>query len=112
MALPVSIPALAVISAAVAVIYKLYIYPTFLSPLSKIPAAHFTSHVSPLWIYNVRRLNTENVTLYELHKAKGPILRLAPNEISVNCYKGGLKTIYGGGFDKTLFYIRRFINYG
>lgn len=101
--------------AAVAVIitafYKFIIHPVFLSPLSKIPAAHPTSHISPLWIYYIRWANIENRTLYELHKKKGPILRLAPNELSVNCYEGGLKTIYTGGFEKTAFYARRFHNY-
>ncbi|KAL2004676.1 hypothetical protein VTN00DRAFT_3204 [Thermoascus crustaceus] len=93
-------------------IYKFLIYPAFLSPLSKIPAAHPTAPISPFWIYYIRWKNIENKTIHELHKAKGPILRTAPNELSVNCYTEGLKTIYSGGFHKTPFYHRRFINYG
>lgn len=107
-----SIPAWAALIAVLAAVYKFLIHPAFLSPLSKIPAAHSTSHLSPLWIYYIRWANIENVTLYELHKLKGPILRLAPNELSVNCYEGGLKTIYNGNFEKTQFYARRFTNYG
>ncbi|KAH8672692.1 cytochrome P450 [Tricladium varicosporioides] len=92
-------------------IYKFLLVPLFLSPLSQIPSAHPTSHILPFWIYYIRWVNIENGTLYDLHKKKGPILRLAPNELSVNCYEGGIKTIYGGGFEKTDFYARIFHNY-
>lgn len=97
--------------AAIAII-KLYIYPAFISPLSKIPSAHPTASFSPLWSYYIRYANIENNTLYRLHKAKGPIVRLGPNELSVNCYDEGLKTVYTGGFEKTEFYPHRFENYG
>lgn len=96
---------------AVVAVYKIFIQQIFLSELSKIPAAHPTCHFSPFWIYYIRLFNIENKTLYELHKQKGPILRLGPNELSVNCYEDGLKTIYTGGFDKSEFYIRRFGNW-
>lgn len=86
--------------------------PAFLSPLAKIPAANPLAHVPNLWILYIRWRNTENQTILELHQKLGPIVRLAPNELSVNCYEGGLKTIYGGGFAKDEFYVRRFMNYG
>ena len=95
-----------------ALIYKFLIYPTFLSPLSRIPSAHPTAPFSPLWSLYIRFTNVENATLLRLHRAKGPIIRLGPNEISVNCYEEGLKTVYGGNFDKTEFYPNRFANYG
>lgn len=103
-----TVSAIAVVLVAV---YKIFIQQIFLSSLSKIPAAHPTSHFSPLWIYYIRWSNIENKTLYELHKKKGPILRLAPNELSVNSYEEGLKTIYTGGFEKTGFYFRRFASF-
>ncbi|RDW84314.1 hypothetical protein BP6252_01904 [Coleophoma cylindrospora] len=53
----------------------------------------------------------ENKTIYIQHVEKGPILRTGPRELSVNCYEGGVKTIYGGGFEKNEFYAR-FENYG
>lgn len=84
----------------------------FHSSLSKVPTAHWTCRFSGLWILYVRWMDVENRTLYELHKKKGPIVRLAPNELSVNSYEDGLKTIYGGGFEKHGFYERRFANYG
>jgi hypothetical protein len=92
-------------------IYKLIIFPLFLSRLSRIPAAHPLCHITSLWIYYIRWADIENRTLYRLHTEKGPILRLGPNELSVNCYEEGIKTIYGGGFEKTEFYPRRFTNY-
>ncbi len=104
------LPVIAVATVIVAV-YKLLVFPIFLSPLSKIPSAHPSSHVSSLWIYYIRWAKVTNKTLYELHKAKGPILRLAPNELSVNCYEEGLKTIYTGGFEKPEWYGNRFHSY-
>lgn len=107
-----SISSIAAIAAVTFLVYRFIISPLFLSPLSKIPSAHFTSHLCPLWIYWIRHRNIENRTMYDLHKLKGPILRTAPSQLSVNCYEGGLKTIYTGGFHKTDFYHNRFINYG
>ncbi|CAI6097276.1 unnamed protein product [Clonostachys chloroleuca] len=107
-----SISSIAAIAAVVFLVYRFIISPLFLSPLSKIPSAHFTSHLCPLWIYWIRDRNIENRTMYDLHKLKGAILRTAPSQLSVNCYEGGLKTIYTGGFHETDFYHNRFIKYG
>lgn len=103
---------IALLGTSLAIIYKFVIQPLFFSPLGKIPAAHFSSHISPLWIYYIRFSNIENETIYQLHQEKGPIIRLAPNELSINCYEEGLKTVYAGSFEKTAFYGRRFCNYG
>ena len=107
-----NVPILAAAGALALCVYKVLIYPLFLSPLSKIPSAHWSSHICPLWIYYIRHQQIENQTIHELHKKKGPIVRTAPNELSVNCYEGGLKTIYTGGFHKTDYYHHRFANYG
>lgn len=74
-------------------VYKVFLYPVFLSSLAKIPAANFSARFSPLWINYIRWANLENNTLYQLHQRLGPIVRLGPNELSVDCYEGGLKTI-------------------
>jgi hypothetical protein len=97
---------------AASAIYRLIIFPRFISRLSKIPAAHPLCHFASLWIWYHRYAESENRTIQRLHSEKGPILRIGPNELSVNCYEEGIKTIYGGGFDKTEFYPRRFANYG
>ena len=93
-------------------IYRYVIYPAFISPLSEIPAANWTAKICPLWIYWIRYMNIEHQTILKLHQEKGSIVRIGPNELSVNCYLGGIKTIYGGGFPKHDFYARRFTNYG
>ncbi|KAL2063829.1 hypothetical protein VTL71DRAFT_5634 [Oculimacula yallundae] len=106
-----SVTNISIIVLAIFATYRLLVQPLFVSPLSKIPSAHYSAHISPFWIYYVRYSNIENKVLYELHNKKGPILRLAPNELSINCYEQGLKTVYTGGFEKTKFYFRRFANY-
>ncbi|PGH15238.1 hypothetical protein AJ80_05591 [Polytolypa hystricis UAMH7299] len=95
---------------ALALVYKNIIVPAFLSPLSKIPNAHFTSPVLPTWIWWKRRNATAKEILYSLHHKYGPVVRLGPNELSVNS-AGGLRTIYMGGFQKDDWYRDAFINY-
>ena len=51
-----------------------------------------------------------NSTIRALHAKHGPIVRLGPNELSVNS-AASLKTIYGGGFDKSDFYEKWFRNF-
>ncbi|KAK4505818.1 hypothetical protein PRZ48_003783 [Zasmidium cellare] len=108
---PITIPILLLVLPLLA-LYHYLLYPLLFSPLCKIPAANPFASISSLWILYIRWLNIENQTLLRLHEKLGPIVRLAPNELSVNCYEGGLKTIYGGGFAKDEFYVRRFVNYG
>ncbi|KAI4166636.1 MAG: hypothetical protein LQ343_007891 [Gyalolechia ehrenbergii] len=92
-------------------IYRYTIYPAFFSPLSKIATAHFTASWSPLWILWIRYRGVEVQTIHKAHVKFGPIVRLGPNEISVNCVDGGLRTVYAGGFEKWAFY-DQFENYG
>ncbi|KAL8921531.1 MAG: hypothetical protein Q9208_005685 [Pyrenodesmia sp. 3 TL-2023] len=61
-----------------------------------------------LWI---RYTGVEVQTIHQAHLNHGPIVRLGPNEISVNCVDGGLRTVYAGGFEKPYFY-DQFDNYG
>ena len=107
-----NIPFVCIILLTASALYRYLVFPIFLSRLSKIPAAHPICHVTSLWLYYIRWADIENRTIQRLHEEKGPILRLGPNELSVNCYEEGIKTIYGGGFEKTEFYPRRFANYG
>jgi hypothetical protein len=93
-------------------VYRYLIHPTFISPLSKIPAGHWTAHFSPAWILWKRWTNTENEAVQKLHLAHGPCIRLGPKELSLNGFEGGLKQIYLGGFPKTNFYPQGFVNYG
>lgn len=92
-------------------IYKYIIYPAFISPLSKIPNAHPSSPFSPLWILIKRFCEEENRTIHAAHVKHGDIVRLGPNEISVNCVDDGIRTIYTGGFEKWPWY-HQFDNFG
>jgi hypothetical protein len=111
MAVPV-LSLLASCAIAVFALYKYVIHPTFLSPLAKIPNAHFTSSVSPAWILWSRFRGRNNATTYRAHQKYGPIVRLAPNEVSINCVDGGLRTVYAGGMEKHRWYPDQFASYG
>lgn len=74
-------------------LYHFIIVPVFVSPLSKIPAAHPTSSLSPAWILWTRWRGRENATVLAAHERLGPLVRLGPNEISVNCITGGIRTV-------------------
>lgn len=107
-----SIPALALVLLFITLLYRYIVYPIFESPLSRIPNAHPTSPISPLWILYIRYNDRENATVHALHAQHGPLVRLGPSEVSVNCVDGGIKTIYSGGFDKGDWYSKVFANYG
>lgn len=102
------IPATLTITAIL--IYKYVLYPTIFSPLSKIPSPHWSCSVSPAWILWVRFNSRENRTLHAIHREHGPVVRVGPNELSVNSVDA-VKTIYQGGFDKHEWY-SLFDNYG
>ena len=92
--------------------YRYVIYPIFISPLAKVPNAHWSSPISPLWILLKRYGGKENRTIDAAHSKYGDIVRLGPNELSVACVENGIKTVYGGGFEKWNWYPNLFVNYG
>lgn len=93
-------------------VYRYIIYPAFLSPLSKLPNAHFTSPIHPLWMRWQRRGGREGIhSIFSAHQRKGPVVRLGPNEVSVASLDG-LRQIYIGGFGKPKWYSEQFMNYG
>lgn len=100
------------VAACLLAIYKVVLYPAFLSPLAKIPAAHWSCHFSPVWLVWQRWSAQENEKIYQLHEKKGPILRIRPNELSVNCVDEGTKAIYWGHFEKDKFFSLSFQHYG
>jgi hypothetical protein len=108
--LPVGLPALAFVVIILLAIYNFIIYPTFLSPLSKVPNVHWSTPISPLWILWTRYHNQENRRLHAAHLKLGPVIRVGPNELSVNDL-GSLRTVYAGGFEKGQWY-SIFDNYG
>lgn len=90
--------------------YKYILYPAVLSPLSKIPQAHWSCSISPVWILWARYNSRENRTLFKVHQDHGPVVRIGPSELSVNGIDE-VKIIYQGGFDKHQWY-SIFENYG
>ncbi|TVY75893.1 Cytochrome P450 monooxygenase sdnE [Lachnellula suecica] len=105
-----SIPALSLIALFFLTTYKFIIYPAFLSPLSKIPNAHWSSPFSPFWILWIRYCSYENRSLHAAHLKCGSVIRLGPNDLSVSDVNG-LRTVYSGGFEKGQWY-SIFDNYG
>lgn len=106
---------MAIIGLAIAVLlstalYKLLVYPLLLSPLSKIPNAHWSAPLVSTWIERKRRSGVENITIYSLHQRLGPVVRLAPNELSFNSLEA-LKVIYTGSFEKDVWYRDTFMNF-
>lgn len=97
--------------ALLAVIYKYIIEPAFISPLAKIPTASFWSSISSQWISRKREAKQEIRTIHALHQKHGSVVRLGPNEISVNSLDA-LRTIYHGGFEKHPWYSGLFVNFG
>ncbi|KAI9846230.1 MAG: hypothetical protein M1837_004219 [Sclerophora amabilis] len=100
----VNVPAIAIVSLTLLLLYKFLVYPISISPLAKIPNAHPLSSITSLWILSVRYRQRENRALQAAHAKYGPIVRLAPNELSVNCVEDGIRTIYAGGFEKSDWY--------
>lgn len=95
---------------ALFLIYNYIVLPAIISPLSKVPAAHWTCHFSPLWILITRQRRRENKTLYEAHRRHGPVVRIGPRDVSVDGVEG-LRVVYQGGFEKHSWY-SVFSNYG
>ncbi|KAF4465156.1 cytochrome P450 monooxygenase, partial [Fusarium albosuccineum] len=84
----------------------------FISPLARVPCSHFSARFSSLWVSWLRHQNQLNRFLEAAHDKHGPVVRLGPNELSVNCVQDGFKTIYTTrAFEKHHFYneFRNFI---
>ena len=96
-----------------AVIFSYYcvVEPLFLSPLRYIPPAHPLCAISSAWISWIRFRRHENQSLCVAHRKQGPVIRLSPNELSINCVDDGIRTVYGGGFEKHSWY-NSFRNFG
>lgn len=90
----------ALLALAALAIYKLLLYPALLSPLSQIPNAHPTAPFSEAWVLWTRYRRRNNRATLAAHQRHGPIVRMAPNELSINCVDGGIRTVYAGGFEK------------
>lgn len=108
--LSLSIPILGISILLILFIYKYIIYPSLVSPLAKIPNAHWSAPFSQFWILYIRWSAYENRTVHAAHELLGAVVRLGPGEISIN-EVNGVRTVYAGGFEKGEWY-SIFDNYG
>jgi hypothetical protein len=105
-----SIGATAVLLFGVALLYRFVLHPAIISPLARVPNAHWSCSISPVWVLSARLQSRENKTLYEAHRKHGPVVRIGPGEVSINTMEY-VKIVYQGGFDKHEWY-SVFHNYG
>lgn len=107
-------PLILILTVAVVLVlmYRYIIYPALLSPLSKIPNAHFSVPFTSTWIDSKRPGGATGIAaILAAHEKHGPIIRLSPDELSVTSLDG-LRKIYTGAFEKDLWFEDAFVNYG
>ena len=92
-------------------LYRYILFPAFPSPLAKLPLAHPLCAISATWLWCQSARGRELRSLYTAHKRHGPIVRLAPSEVSVVSQEG-LRQVYVRGLDKDVWYQQAFYNYG
>lgn len=76
-----------------------------LSPLSKLPGPWYTRFTS-LWLKYQEFTANRRESIHRLHQEYGPVVRLAPDEVSFTSLDA-IKEIYasgGSGYDKTELY--------
>ncbi len=94
-ALPVQPPVHACGAAAVVAVALLagVVYRLFFAPLARMPGPWFTS-LSRLWLIYHEFKGDRTVTVDRLHAAYGPVVRIAPDELSFND-AAAVRDIYG-----------------
>lgn len=90
--------------------YHFIIHPALISPLARLPNAHWSAPFSSVWILYQRFKKRENAALEAAHKRLGPFIRVGPNDVNVDDLSA-VRTIYQGGFEKPGWY-GVFDNYG
>lgn len=78
---------------------------TFRAAKTKVPGPWYTK-VSSLFLKYHEFTRNRRLWIHSLHQRYGPVVRLAPNEVSFANLEG-MKEIYqsgGSGYDKTEFY--------
>ncbi|KAL7811088.1 cytochrome P450 [Trichoderma gracile] len=94
-----------VLIGAAALLLAVHLLRRLRSPLSKIPGPTVSKYTSLVLKWKeIKALRT--VYIHQLHQQYGPVVRIAPNEVSFTSWEA-LKEIYcsgGSGYDKTEFY--------
>lgn len=90
----------------VAAVAAFYLYPFFVtySSLRSIPGP-LLARLSDLWLFSTARRGKRFQLVHEAHKKYGPVMRIAPNHVSINDDEA-IQAIYGhgNGFLKADFY--------
>lgn len=68
--------------------------------LKDIPNAHFSVPYSRMWLLWLRWRKKEHRSRIYFHRRLGPVVRIGPRDVSVNCIEDGVRTIYSSKFDK------------
>ncbi|OTA66575.1 cytochrome P450 3A13 [Hypoxylon sp. EC38] len=93
------------LGSACLVLAALYIWKCIASPLRTIPGPKISLFTS--WILKYHEFHARRTRyVHHLHQRYGPVVRIAPNEVSFASLEG-VKEIYGSGgsgYDKTEFY--------
>ena len=98
-------------SVASCTVYALYKHWT--DPLARIPTIHWSASFSRCYILWQIYQNRRRYAHYDAHVEHGeirPVIRVAPNEVSIMTVQG-IRIVYDGGFDRTSHYIA-FQNFG
>jgi len=92
------------ISLLITVVHEYIIYPFFTSPLAGVPGPKMYA-MTKWWMIWTDYSKKRTITIHEMHKKYGPIIRIAPNELAFTGEEP-MKVIYGAGtpFSKPAFY--------
>ncbi|KAL0930806.1 GTP-binding protein [Colletotrichum truncatum] len=93
------------LGAASAVLLVVYLTRCVSSPLWKLPGPRTSAFTSFILKWHELHANRTHY-IHQLHEKYGPVVRIAPNEVSFTSYEA-VKEIYcsgGSGYDKTEFY--------
>ena len=72
----------------------------YASPLAAVPNAHFLAPFSNCWLLWAMYRDQESLQRLKAHRRHGPFIRLGPDEVGIDCIDNGVKTVYGGNFDR------------
>jgi hypothetical protein len=71
------------------IFYNYIIYRAFVSPLAKVPNAHWSAPITSFWIQSKRRNGGTGIRdVFAAHKKYGPTVRVASKELSTASLDG------------------------
>ncbi|KAJ8060219.1 hypothetical protein OCU04_010562 [Sclerotinia nivalis] len=93
-------PLLTIISTTLYLCVISQLLPLFSSPLNAIPNAHVTAPFSRIWLLWIRATGVEFPTHLAAHRRLGPVIRIGPREVSIDCIDEGVRIVYAGNWEK------------